>query len=290
MKTIITAAIFCFALLTGCTPPESTFTKQDIAISSDAERIAYNVHGTGSTALVFIHGWSCDSRYWNDQIAAFSKEYTVITMDLAGHGHSSSNRTEYTIESFAEDVKAVIEKESISRAVLIGHSLGGDVIAKSAELMPQIVVSIIGIDTYHNVGEIVTQEFVDQMLLPFNDNFVAAAQEFVGSMFPETADKDLVYWTKEDMSSAPENSAMNAIRNYLERIVGGESARVFENVHVPVMSINARQWPTEEEANRTHIKDYRPFYIEETGHFPMLEDPAVFNTLLKEALASIETT
>ncbi len=287
MKSIFTATILFLALLTGCAP-ESTFIKNDIAISSDAERIAYSVYGTGSTALVFIHGWSCDSRYWREQTAAFSNEYTVITIDLAGHGHSSSNRSEYTIESFAEDVKAVIKKENIRRAILIGHSLGGDVIAKSAELMPEIVVSIVGIDTYHNVGEIVTQEFVDQMLQPFTDDFVTAAQEFVGSMFPETADKDLVYWTKEDMSSAPKNSAMNAIRNYLERIVSGESSRVFENVHVPVMSINGLTWPTEEDANRKHIKDYRPLYIEGTGHFPMMERPEAFNTILKDALASLE--
>ena len=285
-KTILTTILYLF-ISTGCTP-DSTFIKHDVAISSDSERIAYNVYGTGNRTLVFIHGWSCDSRYWRDQISVFSKEYRVITIDLAGHGHSSSNRIVQTIGSFADDVKAVINREKISRAILIGHSLGGGVIAKSAELMPQQIISIIGIDTFHNVDEKVTQEFVNQMIEPFNKDFVAAVQGFVLSMFPEGADKELVYWIKEDMSSATKNTALHAFRNYLEQSVNGEASQVFENIHIPVVSINARLWPTDPAANRKHIKDYKLFYVEETGHFPMLEKPEDFNTLLKEALTYIE--
>jgi pimeloyl-ACP methyl ester carboxylesterase len=287
MKKIISTTILCLFLLTGCTP-DNTFLKHDVAISSDSERIAYNVYGTGNTALIFVHGWSCDSRYWRDQISAFSKEYKVITIDLAGHGHSSSNRLDYTIESFADDVKAVINKEKIDRTILIGHSLGGGVIAKSAELMPQQIVSIIGIDTFHNVDEKVTQEFVNQMIGPFNDDFVAAVQGFVLGMFPEGTDKDLLYWTIEDMSSAPKDISLNSFRNYLERSVSGEASQVFKNIDIPVVSINARLWPTDPESNRKHIKDYKLFYIEETGHFPMMEKPEDFNSLLKEALTYTE--
>jgi pimeloyl-ACP methyl ester carboxylesterase len=287
MNKIILATMLCLSILTGCTN-DNAFIKHDVAISSDAERIAYNVYGTGNTALIFIHGWSCDSRYWRNQISAFSKEYKVLTIDIAGHGHSSSYRKDYTIESFADDVKAVINKENINRSVLIGHSLGGGVIAKSAQLMPQKIISIIGIDTFHNVDEKVTQEFVDKMIEQFNDDFVTAVQGFVLSMFPEGTNKELVYWTKEDMSSAPKIIALNTFRNYVERSVSGEASRVFKNISIPVVSINARLWPTNPDANRTHIKDYKLFYIEETGHFPMLEKPEAFNTLLKEALKYIE--
>lgn len=287
MKKTALTVILCLLVATGCAP-DSSFVKTDVAISSDSERIAYDVYGTGNTSLIFIHGWSCDSRYWRDQVSVFSKEYKVVTIDLAGHGHSSSNRAAMTIESFADDVKAVIDREKIGKAILIGHSMGGGVIAKSAELMPDQIVSIIGVDTYHNVGEKIAQEFVDRMIDPFNEDFVAAAKGFVLSMFPEGADEELVYWVKEDMSSAPEKTALNAIRNHLEQFVSGEASRVFENIHIPVVSINARLWPTDAAANRRHIKDYKLFYVEETGHFPMLERPEEFNTILKEALAYIE--
>ena len=287
MKKTVLVTLLCLFVLTGC-KPENTFVKHDIAISSDSERIAYSVYGTGNTSLIFIHGWSCDSRYWEDQVPVFSKEYKVITIDLAGHGHSSSNRLDNTRESFAGDIKAVIEKENISKAILIGHSLGGGVIAKSAELMPGQVISIIGIDSYHNLEELVTQEFIDQMIAPFNSDFVAATKGFVASAFPESADEELVNWVKEDMSSAPQKSALDAFLNYIEESVSNEEARIFEKINIPVVSINARIWPTDSAANSRHIKDYKLLFVDGTGHFPMLEKPEEFNARLEEALKYIE--
>ncbi|MGF1794297.1 alpha/beta hydrolase, partial [Photobacterium profundum] len=67
----------------------NTYTKYGVAISSDGERIAYGISGGGETALIFIHGWSLDSRLWQNQLGYFSQQYQVITMDLAGHGNSS---------------------------------------------------------------------------------------------------------------------------------------------------------------------------------------------------------
>ena len=108
-------------------------------------------------------------------------------------------------------------------------------------------------------------------------------------MFPKGTDQQLVNWVKEDMSSAPKKIALSAFRNYLGQYVNGEAAIVFKDITIPVISINARLWPTSPEENRKHIKNYQLFYIEETGHFPMLERPDEFNTLLKKALHSIES-
>ena len=59
-----------------------------VALSKDGTPISYEVHGAGDPTLVFVHGWSCDARYWREQVPYFSKKYRVITVDLAGHGHS----------------------------------------------------------------------------------------------------------------------------------------------------------------------------------------------------------
>jgi pimeloyl-ACP methyl ester carboxylesterase len=287
MKKNILGILLCFSILLGCTN-DNAFVKHDVAISSDSERIAYTVYGTGETALIFIHGWSCDSRYWQNQTSAFSKDYMVITIDLAGHGNSSSNRMDHTMLSFANDVNAVIDREGINRAILIGHSMGGGVIAKVSQLIPEKIISIIGIDTFHDVGEKLPQEAIDQMVKPFEDDFVSTVKNFVLGMFPKETDKKLIRWIKEDMSSASKNIALSAFSNYLERIVDGEASRVFENIHIPVVSINAKQWPTHAEKNKDHINDYKLFYIEETGHFPMMEKPEEFNKLLEEALEYIK--
>ncbi|PQJ48683.1 hypothetical protein BTO12_24985 [Vibrio splendidus] len=51
-----------------------------IAISHDGEQIAYGKSGSGDTALIFIHGWSLDSRLWQNQVSEFSKQHQVITV------------------------------------------------------------------------------------------------------------------------------------------------------------------------------------------------------------------
>ena len=127
------------------------------------------------------------------------------------------------------------------------------------------------------------------MVKPFEADFKSAAQNFVSPMFPEGSDQQLVNWVKEDMSSAPKEIALSAFRNYVGQYVTGEAAIVFKNITVPVVSINTRLWPTAPDENRKHINNYQLFYIEKTGHFPMLEKPDEFNMLLKKALISIES-
>ena len=287
MKKWFITILFTVFLLFGCTD-RSVDVRYEVAVSSDSVRIAYNVYGAGKTSLIFIHGWSCDSRYWKNQTNVFSKDYQVITIDIAGHGNSSLSRTNYTMLSFAEDIKAVIDKENINRAILVGHSMGGSIIAEASRLMPKKIISIIGVDTYQNVEEKLSQEAFDEMIEPFENNFMNAAQGFVLSMFPKETDKKLVNWVKEDMSSAPRDVALDAFRSYIGQYINGEASLVFEKINIPIVSINARLWQTNPEANRKHMKNYKLFYIEETGHFPMLEKPEKFNTLLKEAIRYIE--
>lgn len=287
MKEFLLLISIPFLLLTGCASKDLV-PRHDVAISHDLERIAYNVSGEGKTALVFIHGWSCDARYWQKQVPAFAGDYQVVALDLAGHGHSSAERLACTMESFADDVRAVIDKEHIERAVLVGHSMGGAVVAEAARLMPKKVIGIVGIDTLQNVGERHPQKFIDDMVAPFDADFTNATRNFVAGMFPQGADPRLVRWVCEDMSSAPKTVALSAFRNYLQQYVNGEAARVFNDIRIPVVSINARLWPTEPEENRKHIADYHLYYIDGTGHFPMLEKPEEFNALLRKAVQSVE--
>lgn len=286
-KQNLLSIITILFLLTGCACKDFQ-QRYEMAISPDAERIAYIVAGEGETTLVFIHGWSCDARYWRNQIPAFAEDYQVIALDLAGHGHSSLNREDCTMLSFALDVKAVVDREHVERAILVGHSMGGAVIAEAARLMPENVIGIVGIDTLQNVAERHSQQFIDDMVAPFDADFTNATRNFVATMFPDGSDPRLVDWVREDMSSAPKATALSAFRNYLQQYVDGEAARVFEGVLIPVVSINARLWPSDPAMNSRHIADYRLHYIDGTGHFPMLEKPEEFNAILRKAIHDVE--
>jgi pimeloyl-ACP methyl ester carboxylesterase len=290
MKRFILTVTFliCISLNVANALENNPASEFGIAISNDAEKIAYSVNGSGKTSLIFIHGWSLDSRLWQNQIGYFSEKYQVITIDLAGHGNSSFNRKEYTMVSFANDIKAVIEKEGIDSAILVGHSMAGGVIAEAAKLMPNKVIGIIGVDTSQNVALKFSQDDLDLMTKPFEDDFQSGIAAFAKDSLPKNVEPELLYWVREDMASAPKDIAINQFRNYLGQYVSGESYRVYESINVPVVLVNARLWPTNSAENKKHIKDYSIYYIEESGHFPMLEKPNEFNKILFEAVKSVK--
>lgn len=137
-----------------------------VVLSKDGTAISYEVYGAGEQALVFVHGWSCDARDWRAQLPYFSKRYRLVTLDLAGHGHSGMTRLQYTMKAFGEDVQAVTEATGSRKVILVGHSMGGSVIAEAARLMPNRVVGLIIIDTLENIEYPMTQEELHKMIAP----------------------------------------------------------------------------------------------------------------------------
>jgi pimeloyl-ACP methyl ester carboxylesterase len=150
--------------------------------SKDGTSISYEIHGAGEPTLVFVHGWNCDARYWRAQLPHFSKNYRVVMLDLAGHGHSGTKRSQYTMKAFGEDVRAVTEATGCRSVILIGHSMGGSVIAEAARLMPNRVIGLIGIDTLENIEYPMTREELQKMIAPLEKDFRSGSRQFVEEM------------------------------------------------------------------------------------------------------------
>ena len=125
--------------------------KQDSVISNDGVEINYFVSGPNKEALVFVHGFSCSSKYWLAQLQHFSKKYTVVAIDLAGHGDSGSNRKAYNMDAFGKDVASVVNDLELEHVTLIGHSMGGPVIVEAANELGDKVDLLIGVDTMHDI-------------------------------------------------------------------------------------------------------------------------------------------
>ena len=255
-----------------------------VAISGDGTSISYETSGQGEITLVFVHGWSCDARYWRAQVPHFSKKYRVVTLDLAGHGHSGSGRLVYTMLSFGEDVKAVTEAEGSRKVILVGHSMGGSVIAEAARLMPDRVIGLIGIDTLENVEYPMTREELKMMLDPLEKDFVAGTREFAGQMISPRTHPRLREWILSDMSAAPPGVALSAMFEMMSQYVTGEAARVFETIPIPVVTVNGDLWPINYAANRRHMFSYEAIVLKNADHFLMMNQPKEFNRALERAI------
>src|SRR4029079_11644016 len=131
-------------LMTMSTTPSP---KTGIAKSSDGVAIHYETQGQGEPALVFVHGWAINRRYWDAQVPVFARAHQVVTLDLAGHGESGRERKDWTVAAFGQDVRAVVEALGLKKVVLIGHSMSGNVILEAARTMPERVAGLIPVDT-----------------------------------------------------------------------------------------------------------------------------------------------
>lgn len=255
-----------------------------VVLSKDGTPVSYEVYGVGEPALVFVHGWSCDARYWRAQVSHFSKNHRVIVLDLAGHGHSGMARTKYTMAAFGEDVRSVTEAAGGDHAILIGHSMGGSVVAEAARLMPNRVIGLIGVDTLENIEYPMTSEAFKEMIAPLEKDFREGCRQFVGEMILPQTDPELREWILADMSAAPPAVALSAMTEMMNQYITGEAAEIFKKVRIPVISVNGDLWPVNYEANRRHMVSYQAIVLPKADHFLMMDRPEEFNRALSKAI------
>jgi pimeloyl-ACP methyl ester carboxylesterase len=112
----------------------------------------YEIAGQGQ-AILFIHGAFVDSTLWDSQWGFFSNRYQVVRYDLRGHGKTGPSGLEsYSIKSFADDLKVLIENLGLSTPILCGLSLGGMIAQDYAVRHPQELQALILADTAVSVS------------------------------------------------------------------------------------------------------------------------------------------
>lgn len=193
------------------------------------------------------------------------------------------------MSSFGEDVRAVTEATGSRSVILIGHSMGGSVIAEAARLMPDRVIGLIGIDTLENIEYPMTREELKKMLAPLEKDFRTGSRQFVEEMISSDTDSQLREWILSDVSSAPPAVALSAMNGMMSQYISGEAAKVFDKISIPVITVNGDLWPINYEANRRHMFSYDAIVLKKADHFLMMNRPEEFNRALEKAIHMLLT-
>jgi pimeloyl-ACP methyl ester carboxylesterase len=257
-----------------------------IAIAPDGVHVQYRVYGSGEPALVFIHGWSCDSNYWREQLPAFKQKYTLVTVDLAGHGGTDGNRSDWTIARFGQDVATALSAVPNKQIILVGHSMGGPVAIEAARLLEGRVTGIIGVDTFKSIGAPTpTRAQVDAAIKPFEADFIGQTRTLVADhLFVKGANPQLAQKIAYDMSLSPPRVAVPSMRAVLEYDFTGP----LKDISVPIVAIDSDLGePVNEARIRKVLPKFRAVTIPGTGHFLMMEDPQRFNPALEAEVSAM---
>ncbi len=103
-------------------------------VETDGARLYVETAGSGFP-LVLVHGFSLDTRMWDDQFEHLAQDYHVIRYDMRGFGQSSLP----TQESYphGEDLHALLVHLSVEAAYLVGQSMGGECVVDFALTYPE---------------------------------------------------------------------------------------------------------------------------------------------------------
>tara|TARA_B100000508_G_C11456362_1_gene276942 strand:- start:147 stop:1034 length:888 start_codon:yes stop_codon:yes gene_type:complete len=261
------------------------------AISFDNTSISYSESGRGAPALVFVHGWCTNKSYWDNQVEYFKGKHKVITIDLAGHGMSGSIRRNWTPVNFARDVTAVINELNLKDVVLIGHSISEEVIVRAARMEPKKIKALIGVENFKDVdlefNDSIQQE-ADRFFELMDRNFGITAELYANDfLFAPFTSAEVRNRVIKDVKAADPKVAIPILKllytDYQEDI------RFLKQMVAPIHIINSSYWPTDTAALGVACPlGYSIRFMDQVGHYPMIEKPERFNQILEETLKDIE--
>ena len=275
----------------GKAQTQKRMTAQQITIREKKVEINYFQQGQGETTLLFLHGWCINGMYWKNQVDYFSKTYNVLAIDLPGFGKSKAERTNWTVEEYANDVIAFIYAMKLTNVVIIGHSMAGEIMLQIALTNNPIIVGIVGVDNFKFIDVAFTPEQMKQM----TDFFPMLEKDFKNSapayadmmLFHPTTSKEVKDRVKTDFANSDSVIGYGTFMNQMQYAY--TDAQRLEQLNYKLYLINSDSFPTNETGLKNHCKN--SFHVETisaTGHYPMIEKPIEFNLLLQKVLTGMK--
>ena len=164
----------------------------------------YVVEGSGET-LVFIHGLSDSLLYWEFLATNLKKDFQVLRMDLRGHGQSELGSDEITLDVYVNDLANLLDELNISKANLIGFSLGGAIALDFAVRYPQKVSSLVLMSSFYSCDD-----YLEDVLNQFKNALSTSFEDFYDLILPMVLCKDVIEENKEDLNMLKEMASKTA--------------------------------------------------------------------------------
>jgi len=102
----------------------------NMVTTKDGTIIYYKDWGSGQP-IVFSHGWPLSADAWEDQMAFLADHgYRCIAHDRRGHGRSSQPWNGNDMDTYADDLAALVQTLDLTKAIHVGHSTGGGEVAR----------------------------------------------------------------------------------------------------------------------------------------------------------------
>ena len=271
-------------------------------------QIHYTVRGSGPALIAHSGGPGTDARLWDD-FAKIDEFLTILMMHPRGSGLSGPAAGDaYLLPDYASDVEALRIHLGLEKPILMGWSHGGMVALQFAASYPDSLSKLILVDTSAYLGEFLgdieaaVQEFKSEPW--FEKSLAALKAEWAGKY--QTDEEMALLWAEEmkfyfkkfdDRAQAYHQRTkdlpvrIQPLKTFNDKEAAAMDLRPqLKDIQVPTLVIVGRHdfitnVAMAEEMVK-YIPDVRLEVFEDSGHFPMVEEPEKFYRVIKEFVES----
>ena len=243
------------------------------AIVIDGGLVHYEAFGRG-TPVLFLHGWLGSWRYWMRTMEELADKYRTYALDLWGFGDTDKSRQRYQIEDYVSLLFDFSNNMGIQAAPLIGHALGASVALEYAVQYPDRVNKIMAVSLPMN------SDSISRRLIDLANNSMLAKMMWWRQITHKEVQKEAEKTGDGAISMSVESvaaidmygriNALNRLANAMLLAVYGEKDDIVDPS--PIQALNG-DWD-----------NIRLIGMANSKHFPMLDEAAKFNRLLRDFL------
>ena len=253
-------------------------------VQANGLAIAYERVGEGPP-LVLVHGAAEDGRVWQPQLAALANEFTVVAWDEPGAGRSSDVPPDFGLADYANCLAALIEALALGPAHVAGLSWGGTVVQELYRHHPELVATLILVDTYAGWKGSLPEEELRARVEGVRQILAAPADEFdptLPGLFAGDPPAELLPLLEEMAADVRPESMRTALGVMAE----ADQRDLLPQIAVPTLLIwgelDARSPLSVARQFEQAIPDAKLVVIPGAGHVSNLEQPEPFNDAVRE--------
>jgi len=252
--------------------------------------LCYVEHGVGGAGpVVLLHGFPLNGAMWDEVVPALADRYHVIVPDLRGHGATEAPHGPYEIADHAADVLALIDRLGVERAAIVGLSMGGYIAIQLMARAPERFSAVVLADTTgRGDSEERRRGRATQAEVIRTDGLDAFADLVLPRMFAPSVFVErpaLVERFRQTITSQRPHAVIAALQGLASR---PEMLDALAQVDLPTLvlvgSEDAVTTPDDARDLAAVIQGATLVVLQGAGHMSCWEDPAAFNTAVRNFL------
>lgn len=235
----------------------------------------------GRPSVVFLNSLGTDVRMWDAVLPYLADGTHVLRLDKRGHGLSETASGNVDIAGLADDVRDLMDDRGVTRAIIVGCSVGGLIAQTIALAAPSLVAGLVLSNTAPKLG-------AAQM---WEDRIAAIEAGGMGPMAAPIIDRWFGPEFRASADVAPWRVllAHTDVQGYIalcRAIAGADITDLVGQIETPALVIGGTYDQTTPPATVQALADALPnasfHLIEGAGHIPAIEAPQAFGPLMKE--------